>query len=140
MDYLRGISKTFCLLLSNTSAAVVGNDFLCLKLRFYKVIPTAMFSSVIIYKVLPARRHQPIDSQLLKNNLEALHITLQQRKWRRGLEIWVTMQKFFPNVRIQAWSFLYQVEFHMASICVALVPKAILLFIQIAMADPWRQS
>lgn len=66
MDYLRGISKTFCLLLSNTSTAVVGNDFFCLKLRFYKVIPTAMFSSVVIYKVLPVRRHQPIDSQLLK--------------------------------------------------------------------------
>lgn len=102
MDYLRGISKTFWLLLSNTSTAVVGNDFLCLKLRFYKVILTAMFSSVVIYKVLPASRHQPIDSQLLKNNLEALHITLQRRKGRRGLEIWVTMQKFFLNVRIQA--------------------------------------
>lgn len=57
MDYLRGISKMFCLLLSNTSTAVVGNDFfLCLKLRFYKVILTAMFSSVVKYEVLPASR------------------------------------------------------------------------------------
>lgn len=62
MDYLRGISKTFCLLLSNTRTAVVGKDFLCLKLRFYKVILTEMFSSVVIYKVLPASRHQPIGS------------------------------------------------------------------------------
>lgn len=74
MDYLRGISKTFWLLLSNTSTAVVGNDFFCLKLRFYKVIPTAMFSSVVIYKVLPVRRHQPIDSQLLKKIIWRLYI------------------------------------------------------------------